>query len=237
MNGLESGARSLAAAQRAELYRFFSTVFSRPPMRALAQSVFDGTLAVALHRAFGSGADQPLLTEEESCADAVHVTLEAEYMALLAVPGPRYVPPYESVYIDSLEGTGCGGEGALEPRPAYRRGLLWGPSTADVSRLYGEAGLALSPQHPDVPDHLGLELEFMARLCDREAEAWASGDWEEAARWRGRQGRFLNGHLRRWAPDFCERLSAMAAHPFYPTVACLMAHFVLDEDDHLLCAT
>ena len=82
------------------------------------------------------------------------------------MPGPDYVPPYGSVYRDGPNGP----PGTWQGRPT-----LWGPSSVAVAQAYREAGLALAPGGPQVPDHIGLELQFMQHLCACEAGALSRG--------------------------------------------------------------
>lgn len=76
--------------------------------------------------------------------------LREEFFALLAVPGERYLAPFESVWCDRDES-----------RP---EGLLAGPSTSSVARFYARHGVTLDAR--EMPDHLGCELSFLASLDD-----------------------------------------------------------------------
>lgn len=80
---------------------------------------------------------------------------------------------------------------------------------------YEAAGLSIAPGGLRIPDHLGVELQFMAYLCRREAEAWQNGDALQAQEWRLRQERFVQEHLLSWLPKYSERLRQVNAHPFY----------------------
>ncbi|NIT32433.1 MAG: hypothetical protein GTN51_12545, partial [Armatimonadetes bacterium] len=87
---------------------------------------------------------------------------------------------------------------------------LMGESTERVTRCYAEAGLQIRPSDHDLPDHLSLELAFMAHLVSQEEL-----ESEQGALWRERQRRFLHSHLSRWLPSLCERIVQSDAHPFY----------------------
>lgn len=82
------------------------------------------------------------------------------YNRLFFGPGHVLVPPYESVHMSA-------------------NGLVMGQAAVDVSRKYREEGLAISPDFKNLPDHVVVELEFMAHLCIHEVEAWANGDSEK----------------------------------------------------------
>lgn len=219
-----------SVAMRAEVYQFLAAVFSAPPARELVQSLAEGRLQSALSEVVGGRGIHWEGRKLTVCATLAE--LEEEFHALFVVPGPRYVPPYESVYLDSLEVdpmAGCAAwaqMGQPLPPPRVRDGVLWGASTVAVQNAYIEAGLQLSPDCHELPDHLGLELEFMAHLCEREAEATGCNGSDGAQAWRARQRHFLHRHLRRWLPLFRARLTRARAHPFYTAMALITQRFV-----------
>jgi putative dimethyl sulfoxide reductase chaperone len=87
-----------------------------------------------------------------------------------------------------------------------------------VEAFYANAGFAISePATP--PDHIGLELRFMALLCHDEAESLRSGDVDGARRARAMQASFLETHLLTWAPGYLEMIAAEARVPFYAELA------------------
>jgi TorA maturation chaperone TorD/formate hydrogenlyase subunit 6/NADH:ubiquinone oxidoreductase subunit I len=122
--------------------------------------------------------------------------LETEYARLFVGPGRPVAHPYESV---------------------YREGWVMGDCTLAVRQSYAVEGLA--PEGHSLPDHVALELEFMAHLGRREAEAREQGDEEEALICLRQQEAFLGEHLGRWLPRFCQQVLAGEAHPFYASLA------------------
>ena len=122
--------------------------------------------------------------------------LEAEYARLFVGPGRPVAHPYESV---------------------YREGRVMGDCTLAVRQSYVAEGLA--PEGHSLPDHVAVELEFMAHLARREAEARERGDEEGALVYLRQQEAFLSEHLSRWLPRFCQRVLAGEAHPFYADLA------------------
>jgi TorA maturation chaperone TorD/Pyruvate/2-oxoacid:ferredoxin oxidoreductase delta subunit len=122
--------------------------------------------------------------------------LEAEYARLFIGPGRPVAHPYESV---------------------YREGRVMGDYTLAVRQSYADEGLA--PEGHSLPDHVALELEFMAHLARQEAEARERGDEEGALACLRQQEAFLGEHLGRWLPRFCQRVLAGEAHPFYAGLA------------------
>jgi TorA maturation chaperone TorD len=61
------------------------------------------------------------------------------------------------------------------------RGQLLGPSALAVKELYREAGLQLSGDSKDLPDHVGLELACMASRIGSgdSAEVLSPAWWED----------------------------------------------------------
>lgn len=105
--------------------------------------------------------------------------------------------PYESVYLDE--------SGMLNS----------GPASAMLEH-YREAGWEPNElTSVGAPDHLGLELLFMAHLIDRRAAALAIGNRGAAQGFVEAQEELLANHLLRWAPIFGAALADVAASPFY----------------------
>jgi len=129
-----------------------------------------------------------------------------EYHRLFVGPAGLPAPPYESVY-----------------REDWR---VMGESTVDVMRQYAEAGYTLVPTFKDLPDHVAAELAFMALLAEEESKAWRGEDASAALLWLGRERAFLESHLTRWLPAFCDRLLTSTEAPFYRGLATALWDFV-----------
>jgi len=113
--------------------------------------------------------------------------LERAYAGLV-VPSGRSSLPYEAAHLDPNR-------------------LLAGQIQSELEWEYRSAGLILRPDSHELPDHISVELEFMAFLCAREARAWL----EEGLRGSGRRDleteeSFLRRHLSRWLPLFARGL-------------------------------
>jgi TorA maturation chaperone TorD/Pyruvate/2-oxoacid:ferredoxin oxidoreductase delta subunit len=132
--------------------------------------------------------------------------LEAEFTRLFLGPGRPAAHPYESV---------------------YREGRTLGDTTLDVRRLLAEEGLA--PDGRTLPDHVGIELAFMAHLATREALAWEAGDAEGARDYVERQDAFLRDHLLAWLAQFCRRVLVGRPHTHYADLAHRAEGFVSED--------
>ncbi len=132
--------------------------------------------------------------------------LEAEFTRLFLGPGRPVAHPYESV---------------------YREGQTMGETTLHVRRRLAEEGLI--PDGPWLPDHVAIELAFMAHLAAREALAWDADDSDEAWCQLRQQGTFLSEHLCTWLPQFCHRILAGRPLVYYAELAQRAETFVAND--------
>ncbi|MDP7275063.1 MAG: molecular chaperone TorD family protein [Planctomycetaceae bacterium] len=97
-------------------------------------------------------------------------------------------------------------------------------SLADVAGYYRAFGLKPSPQQQERPDHVALELEFMATLAGLERQAAATDSEDQLAdRCREAQRSFLATHLCWWLPAFTRLLEREHPDSFYTAVARLLS--------------
>ena len=189
------------AQVRQVLYRFFASLFLYPEPERLTKLK---EAAVALQNEwkmwslvpFG-GSLEHLLGEVAALPEGQNIPIEEEYLRLFSVK-PAAIP-YESIYIDP-------------------EGLARGLTAAHIDGVYARAGLKLAPDIIEPPDHVAVELEFMAFLCTREVETLEAVRPEEAARSRDSQRVFLAKHLRRWFPEFARRVKKAAPDHLYAAV-------------------
>jgi len=153
--------------------------------------------------------NSPILSNED---------LTKEYLRLFVGPGHVKCPPYESIY--------------RQDRPLLEKGLVMGPSTADVRRRYAEAELVLAKNFNDLPDHIAVEMEFMHFLCAEELRALEEGNCQEATRRREMQQEFLREHLEPWVDRFAECILRSTSSSFHKSAANLLKTFVKNESEH-----
>jgi TorA maturation chaperone TorD len=193
------------ALERSELYGFLATIFreemSAENLRRIRSAEFMLALGDAGITLDGDIAQQPEAELLEEMA--------VEYTALFLGPG-GHISPYESVHAES-------------------GGALWGRSTGEVKRYIESAGFAYDPEDRRMPDHISVELEFMAALAGQEARAYRDEDYAEASRRIGLQKKFLANHLGKWAPAFCRQVAERSELPFYRGIARLAAAFLEAE--------
>jgi TorA maturation chaperone TorD len=142
--------------------------------------------------------------------------LRAEYDRVFGLVQSRECPPYETEYHSSTE-------------PFFRTQQL-----ADVAGFYRAFGLQTARAAPERPDHVALELEFMALLALKERLALessaASPDAaEQAAVCSEAQKTFCGDHLAWWVPSFAMGLRRKAGEGFFAALGNVLAAFVAAE--------
>ncbi|MDO8673519.1 MAG: molecular chaperone TorD family protein [Dehalococcoidia bacterium] len=140
--------------------------------------------------------------------------LATEYARLFVGPG-YHLYPYESMHI-------AGNDAEWEGPDAH----LYGKPAIAVSEVYRQAGIVPSPSFHGLPDHLGVELEYMSHLSSREARCWEKEDAGGATSALALQQNFLHRHLVPWVPRFARRVRRFGAHPFYCSMASAASRFV-----------
>jgi putative dimethyl sulfoxide reductase chaperone len=211
---MDTTMRAEAAAARSAVYWLFADLFLTCPDEASVARL-RGSIAPAAE----PGSTNPMIEELATLRDALPANsagisaLAVEYTRLFGALSKSYgpPPPYETV---------------------HRGSSLSTDATAAVGEFYAAAGLVPTDQAAP-PDHLGVELRFLALLCHEEAVAWQRGADAEAAQLRQQQRDFLDRHLLRWAPAYFDLVQANTKHPFYLCLTSL-ARRVIAEDDMVI---
>ena len=118
-------------------------------------------------------------------------------------------PPYEAFYL------------APQKEPEHM---------VKVAYFYHKAGLKISASS-DRPDYLGLELAFMAELCDRERRLALRKNPQNHLEVLALEKEFLEDHLLRWVPTYCQKLAELARTDFFKGFAFLLRGFLNEELD------
>jgi len=193
------------AGAREHVYALLSAVFRRPLDAGQLDALRAPGMLAAL-RAAGVDPGEDFARED---AATLLDRLAIDYTQLFHGPEER-IAPYESIQ------TGEGSD-------------LMGRSAHAVRRFMAEVGYAVPPESGELPDHISVELAFMAELVRREAEAAKDGDAPTAVRAATLQRRFLANHIGRWAVPFARKVQARAATKFYAAMAEMLAGFTPTE--------
>jgi TorA maturation chaperone TorD len=152
---------------------------------------------------------------EESERKGHLVELKADYARLFSGPYTLLAPPYGSVYLEGER-------------------KVMGDSTVVVRDIYRRAGVDISKDFHDAPDHIAAELEFMHFLIFNELEALNESDVGRAMDFLSQQKAFLTDHLCAWGPQFTEKVEEAAATEFYKNLARATRAYLAENLDTLL---
>ncbi len=124
-----------------------------------------------------------------------------------SLSGDRPGLPYSQV----LGGTGSCADGEVSHRPAMPSGMI----LADLAGFYQAFGFFELARAGEKPDHISVELEFVAFLFAKEAHALASGEVEAAAVVREAREGFFRHHLAVWVASFAAAVESRDPHGFF----------------------
>ncbi|QSZ42425.1 dehydrogenase [Sulfurimonas aquatica] len=82
-------------------------------------------------------------------------------------------------------------------------------------------------------DHIGVELEFMYKLCEAEYKALQEDDFSAAAEIAEIQYDFLKDHIVEWAPMYLLNLKSEAGTAFYFDAAEFALEFILSDFEYV----
>ncbi len=205
--------RAAVARHRGQIYDLLTAVYRAEPTPDFLQQLKDKQFLEVLAELGVQLEDDFLEQSEQELAE----DLAVEYTRLFLGPG-SHISPHESVH---------------RPREDGQGGALWGPSTAEVKSFIEATGLSYEPEYNGMPDHISVELEFMRELTLREEQAWKDEDEAGALRLLGVEQRFLNEHLGRWVPAFCDKVIGAAERSFYRELAGLTKRFIEFEKQEI----
>ena len=201
------------AGHRSNIYGLLAAIYRREMTSDLLQHIKDPQflgvltqLGIELNNGFLKKPEKQLLE-----------ALSVEYARLFLGPG-KHISPHESVHHKRDDG---------------QWGQLWGESTAEVKKIIESAGLEYKTEYTGLPDHISVELEFMQQVILREEQARQDDDKATALLCQENEKKFVDGHLARWVPDFCEKVVTEADLPFYREMAKLTRTFIEFEKEEL----
>jgi TorA maturation chaperone TorD len=195
------------AAGRASTYALLSVLYSAAPSKALAESL---PREIAGGSPGAAASELTAFLEEAASMNRAGIENEwvAEHTRLFVLPSG--VGPYESLYLDEQK-------------------RLGGRISVGVRRFYEDAGAQFTQACLDLPDHIGIELEFMKFLCVIEEQFWKESNVPGLQRCVKFQNDFLADHLLRWCKPLCERVLNEARLGMYRALARFTMEFLETE--------
>jgi len=199
---------AVAAGEREDIYRFLSGLYLRPPSDPLLEMILDGGITTV----FRDDEEMSAFVKAASGMANIKDELEAEHASLFVLPSG--VIPHEAVYLDK------------EKR-------LGGRVTMGVRQFYERAGTELSEACLEMPDHIGMELEFLGLLCKLERELRGGDDRSSLLKCIELQKTFLGEHISQWGYSCCEEVVKHAVYGFYKAVARFTMKFLKSEEEYV----
>ena len=194
------------AFQRGSIYGFLARVFRKeltPEMLARIKAPdFREVLSdmkVKLGDGFFSGPDDKLIED-----------LAVEYTRLFLGPG-RHISPHESIHYERDDGDW---------------GTHWGASTVEVKKFVESLGLEYKETDRSIPDHISVELELMQKVIEKEKQACSDTSGKDALHYLKIEKMFMEDHIMKWVPRFCDKVVADAELSFYREMAELTKSFL-----------
>lgn len=122
-------------------------------------------------------------------------------MLFINNPNTDPIVPYESMYLEDT---------------------IMGRCARAVREQYDQYGLAVDEHHSYLlPDHIALELDFMAFLIEKGIQSGLSSLNE--------QNMFFNAHPGQWMRRFLADVKAINANPYFTTLATVADKFIQYE--------
>jgi TorA maturation chaperone TorD len=101
----------------------------------------------------------------------------------------------------------------------YRDNKMHGPSLLELKQFYRKAGIERH-DYAEPEDNIAFEMRFMNYLGEKMLQ-------EEMKTYLELQKRFMDEHLLKWVPDFCDGLFASDQSDFYKGIAKFTKGFLL----------
>lgn len=196
-------------AARSEIYRILSAVFAYPASDEQKDFVLQGAQA-ALRTA------------------AVRLPFPLRALDALIERGAEAAPDVELEYTRLFDN--CSGRPALSLHEkdfsSVDQKKLW----EELIRYYEHFGLRYDLKEcKEWPDHIGIELEFLHYLTFLEATVPDAMTENYLAA----EGDFLDRHLAKWVPGFCQKLSDGDVPSPYRAFGEVLAQFIAGEREFI----
>ncbi len=200
------------ALQRSNVYGFLARVYRKELTPDMLDHLKNSMFAEVLYDMDVTLGDEPFSQPDEELLEALAV----EYTRLFLGPG-RHVSPHESVHHERDDGDW---------------GRLWGASTVEVKKFVESLGLTYKESDRSIPDHISVELELMQKIIEKEHQAWSMKNANDALHYLKIEKMFMEDHLSKWIPQFCDKIIHEAGMSFYQRMAEITKNFIaLERED------
>jgi TorA maturation chaperone TorD len=193
---------------RVNLYALISRILMNEVDETLLKSIIEDENMLAFFPSFEKWSKR----KELSLKDLIEKYLNVDFTNLFLM----HLIPYESFYRRDDQMMETGGDNP-------------------VQTLYNDFDFRVELDIARVmsADHIGVELEFMYKLCDAEFKALEDGEAGIAADIAQIQYSFLKDHLLEWAPMYLLNVKSEAGTAFYFDAAELALEFMMSDFEYL----
>ncbi len=116
---------------------------------------------------------------------------------------------------------------SLHRRDDRHYGELFGSKAAEIKKFLTHFGVETTPPG-QIPDHIGVLLEFNAKILEEEFSAGCSGDKSRIEELESLQQIFLKRYVTPWFEEFLTQLEKLHPSDFYQSVIDI-ARILLEE--------
>ncbi len=201
------------ARQRSNIYGLLTLIYRAEVTKELLKHIRDPEFLSVLSDMGAKLEDDFLMGSEDELIE----DLAVEYARLFLGPA-KHISPHESIHHDTGDGDW---------------GQLWGKSTVEVKKFIETAGLEYKSEYTGLPDHISVELEFMQEATKREAQARKENDSDGLLYCLKMEKKFIDEHVAKWIPIFCDIVISQAELPFYREMAKVTKQFMKFEKDEI----
>jgi TorA maturation chaperone TorD len=111
-------------------------------------------------------------------------------------------------------------DGILPPYESlYQAERLQKKTAQEINRLFSKMGVQVPDEWHQPSDYIGVELDFMRLLCEKEWRHRDNGERNALREAVETEKSFLEDHLTLWVPIFCERMLKEAREEYYLGIA------------------
>ncbi len=198
------------AQARSNTYRFLAALYSYETLKPIAKSIKNKSILSGLS---SEGEGFKLIknfVDEAPKYKNLLEELQVAHTALFVMGKYRDSRPYESFYLNPDKKIGA-------------------RVTIDVGKFYERVGVEFTDAKDELADYIGIELEFMHHLCNKEAEAWIASNKEHAVGCLQIEKTFFGEHLGKWVPLYCEDMLKEARIDLFKGAAIITKDFIQIE--------
>lgn len=150
----------------------------------------------------------------ETYRDTDFEGIYSDYIRLFVGPGKPLAPPWESTYNADGE---C---------------LVFQKETLEVRKQFKAQGLQVNNLYHEPDDHIAYELEYIAILSERIAEALENGNEDRAEELARDQAIMFEKHVFVWAFKWVQAVQQYAETDFYRGIASLVQGFLCEAANY-----